>query len=259
VKLRYRNPRAYDKGPTQRGFIRCLSVSQGRFELRFELSVGTGLEFRLPLIDVSTYDGHITAAMGIGVVTLFVTLDPGYVKWLANLDREIKIGLFGGRLVLRPWSDTMGWSSSAPWYLRGLSLDLADAIFGKEEVTYRVIVDWTPVLVPMPEGTYTGMAQFFEQKNKRPLLPGRLVPRVEIKMDKGQQIPEPGKGENAWDCGEDATFGLTTGQCHSIPEAIGDLVGTVLRQRYRHGDRGLGGAAWVSERKKGPETAEAHA
>ena len=52
-------------------------------------------------------------------------------------------------------------------------------------------------------------------------------------MHEGEQIPVPGKGENSWDCGEDATFSLS---CPSttISEAIGEMVKSCMRTRERY-------------------------
>src|SRR3990167_5778242 len=36
-----------------------------------------------------------------------------------------------------------------------------------------------------------------------------------------QDFSIAGKGENSWDCGDDATFWITTGPVKSIPEAVG--------------------------------------
>ena len=58
------------------------------------------------------------------------------------------------------------------------------------------------------------------------------VVRAEITPD--TPIPHPGKGENSWDCGEDAIHSLTC-QASTTHDAVGEIVKAVLRSRYRYG------------------------
>ncbi|HXI16285.1 MAG TPA: hypothetical protein VNM48_07925, partial [Chloroflexota bacterium] len=60
----------------------------------------------------------------------------------------------------------------------------------------------------------------------------RRMVRADVQVPEG--VPHPGKGENAWDCGEDATYALTCAE--QTPEAaVGRLVESVLRDRRRYG------------------------
>jgi hypothetical protein len=47
-------------------------------------------------------------------------------------------------------------------------------------------------------------------------------------------IPHPGKGENSYDCEDDATYSLTT-EARNEAEAIGAMVATVMRSRQKYG------------------------
>jgi hypothetical protein len=49
-------------------------------------------------------------------------------------------------------------------------------------------------------------------------------------------VPFPGKGENSWDCGEDATHGYY-GPAASIEDAVGNLVTSTLKRRRKYGGR----------------------
>jgi hypothetical protein len=60
--------------------------------------------------------------------------------------------------------------------------------------------------------------------------PRRRIIHCEIEIPGG--IPIPGKGENAWDCGEDAALSMTT-PVNTIPEVIGQLVAYVPHVRER--------------------------
>lgn len=52
-----------------------------------------------------------------------------------------------------------------------------------------------------------------------------------MKME--EPVPVPGKGENDWDCGDDAIHGSTFAAT-TIPEAIGKMVGSAMRTRERY-------------------------
>jgi hypothetical protein len=66
--------------------------------------------------------------------------------------------------------------------------------------------------------------------------------RVDLKIDKG--IPHAGKGENSWDCGDDATYGMCCA-VKNIAEGVGVLVGSVLHDRVKYG--GYGDWLWCRQ------------
>lgn len=121
-------------------------------------------------------------------------------------------------------------------------------------------VDWTTleereVLVPMPEGCYRAKAKLERRRDYHDRFP-RLTSRygVGVKIDVEVGIPHDGKGENGWDCGGDATFGLSC-SARSIEEAIGDLVGVSLRNRRRYGNSVAQQAGEVPELPLAPREA----
>jgi hypothetical protein len=57
--------------------------------------------------------------------------------------------------------------------------------------------------------------------------------QADVKIPGG--IPHQGKGENAWDCGDDATFGLGC-SARTVPEAIGEVVAVCLKDRRSYGE-----------------------
>lgn len=157
-------------------------------------------------------------------------------------DRTLfKLSLHGGSIWWECWSDPMGWSSTDPKWQRW-SFSFVDFLLGKSSCETRTIEE-REVLVPMPEQAYPARAKLVEYSWSRPRWFTKRVKRVEIDLPNG--IPHAGKGENSWDCGDDATFGLTTGECNSIPEGVGILVGSCLRTRVKYG--GWGDYAWSRE------------
>lgn len=137
---------------------------------------------------------------------------------------------------LQPWTLDMEWNSKDPWWKRGVSLNIPDFLLGSPKHTQRVL-EKLPVLVPMPERAYAGTCKVIERawKRSRWPFPTRLI-TTSIDMNEGEQIPFPGKGENSWDCGEDAIYGFST-PARTPEEAVGKLVASVLESRRRHGGR----------------------
>lgn len=130
------------------------------------------------------------------------------------------------------WSRPMEWRSYDPWWRKNRVFFLRDIVMGQPGYSERVVEQWHDVSVPMLEGAYPARARLYEATWSRSRwFPKRLM-RVEITIERG--IPHEGKGENSWDCGEDATFGLTVA-APTIEAGIGELVGSVLRSRKRHG------------------------
>lgn len=117
------------------------------------------------------------------------------------------------------------------WHLLDLLLGRAKYQAGAPEVT--------SALIPMPERAYRAAITMRNDSWKRARWFRRVIRRAHIDMESGEQIPVPGKGENAWDCGEDAIHGLTT-PARDVAAAIAAVCESALRQRMRYG-----GASWL--------------
>lgn len=155
---------------------------------------------------------------------------PGYVS------REYSLTFSGEEWRLH-WAwrgDPMSWSRGDPWWKNG-TRSLKDVLFGR--MKYR---EGEPesheITVVMPEATYTGTCVMRADSWKRPLWFRRVIRRAHIDMHEGQAIPTPGKGENSWDCGEDATHGMTC-PAETVENAIAALRASVMRRRERYGGR----------------------
>lgn len=146
---------------------------------------------------------------------------------LAGDARELRIAFHDGLLVWTVWKSPHRWSSRDGW--RSSSWNVDDLVRGK--VTYASeLVEERAVQIPMPEGTYPAIVKFTRDTWSRPRWPTETVMRAHIAVPKG--IPMKGKGENAWDLGDDATYGLT-GPASSVEDGIGRLVASVLRDRWK--------------------------
>lgn len=162
--------------------------------------------------------------------------------------RDLSVAIHGNALWWHLWVDRNCWSNARPAWRDGCWHPLGHyKLRGAFEV-----LEQRDVLVPMPERSYRGTAKVLRSRwgfEKLPALFDKVLTHVSVDMHDGEQIPHPGKGENSYDCGEDATFS-THGPGRTVEDGVGKLVASVLRSRQRHG-----GPNWTPE----PRAAEASA
>lgn len=144
--------------------------------------------------------------------------------------REIGFYIWGDAMSISIWNDPMESRHTDPFWMHSY-FHFSDAFLGRAKCTKEVLKE-KDIMVPMPEKSYPGHAKLTLYRWKRPLWFAHSMKRVEIDMSEG--IPHPGKGTMEYNCGPDATHGITTGQCNSIEEGIGYLVGSVLNDRERY-------------------------
>lgn len=128
-----------------------------------------------------------------------------------------------------PWIRQGEWRWSDPWWRKQIVLHVVDWLIGG----YRCeTVKGEPfdVFVPMPEGSYRATATPKTMTwRRRWYWPIRRRESVWLKLDPG--IPHSGKGENSWDCGDDALCGIGG---DTVEDAIANAVRSSLRSRRRH-------------------------
>ena len=158
-------------------------------------------------------------------------------KMFLHQERMFRVSWFSGTLYVNLWHDPMGGSGqSMGWLQNGFTFTPMDILFGSNRYT-EVPIETGETLIPMPEGCYPASYKLFVSTWQRPRWPFKSqLKRITIDVLKG--IPHEGKGENSWDCGEDATYGTTCPATH-LEEGIGSLVGSVLRDRKRYGGKHL--------------------
>lgn len=149
-------------------------------------------------------------------------------------ERELSWRIFDWAFWWNHWTPSMSWSSRTSRWRNGV-FHFNDFLLGKTRHSTRPLA-WRWVRIPMPERVYYGAACLEEASWGRARWFTKRVTRCEIKMLPGEQVPFPGKGENSWDCGEDATYGMTC-PASSVDDAIGKLVASVLCSRTRNGGR----------------------
>lgn len=160
---------------------------------------------------------------------------------------DVGVDFDEGTALLQWWLGVDRWADGRETWRKGF-VPVVERLFGYPDrrVVHEVVHHDVPV--PMPEGSYPAIVTMQAVEWSRPRLPlfKRYSTYAEVRMV--QPIPEPGKGENAWDCGDDATFSLST-PAISVEDAVGKMVASVMRDRKKR----QGHYGW----NKGPELTSA--
>lgn len=194
-----------------------------------EISFGFGI----PLL--------VTLYMGIGrfdrlMRLLGLTWPQVRGKRHRDWKRELSARWHNGALWLCLWDNPDESSRDDRQYC----IDPANILFGRRKYSTSPKETHTASLT-LPEGTYPLTVSLYTATWKRPRWP-RAVSIQRADIDAGKRgIPTPGKGENAWDCDDDATFGMTC-PATSVEEAVEMLRASILRDRERYG-----GPGWRSD------------
>lgn len=158
------------------------------------------------------------------------------LKWVRALmgydTARSEFAYHDGAFWMTPWGRDCEWRSDDPWWRRGLVWHWRDTFFGRQKYESREL-EKRDVVVPMPEGSYKAVVTLSEDTWKRPRSPftaRRLAGSIEVPGG----IPTEGKGENSWDCGEDAIYSLHT-SASSVEETVAKLIESATKERRRHG------------------------
>lgn len=223
-------------------------LSGGSFELRGEVST----RWRSGFIATAGYGGQedfAEATFAVPRLFLHLAFDTPF-KWhrLRPFDgkygeSEALFGLrqVGGELRLLIGHDAMaGWHSThgrggavGRWFRdirrnHEVTLFRGDWILGRPRYTREILEDAIPVTVIVGQwdgDQYQGTARKERATWRRRF---QTTTREDYDIAMAQGIPFPGKGENSWDCGDDAVFGFSGA---TIEGAIARVVTDVVERR----------------------------
>jgi hypothetical protein len=165
------------------------------------------------------------------------TAEPRKKDW--HEPRILSLTIHDGRVRWEVWKDPHSWSSTDGW--RNSSWDFVAFLFGQTQYSKRIL-ETTTAVIPMPEGTYPAKVELTEDSWKRPRWRTTRIRRATVTPE--TPIPVPGKGENAWDCG-DSCISSQTSRASTVAEAVTNYVNAVLRDRERYG-----GKSWAPPEAK---------
>jgi hypothetical protein len=121
-------------------------------------------------------------------------------------------------------------------------LNLTDLLLGRNKCT-TVKESNGSCTVELPEGTYSGTYEIENRSWKRSRwFKVKRMRSIDIKIPKG--LPVPGKGENSWDCGDDAIYSSYGPlETRTIAEACKRLAKDVLKTRNKYASKN-----WIPEK-----------
>lgn len=201
--------------------------------------------------DICTHEHALAAHVNLLLFGFYLHLNhcglaDRLCRWFPSLGYEgrqvLNIYLYEWNLNWAFWQPPWSWHSKTPWYRHG-SIDLIEAVFGRTDVVRKPTKTYD-IEVPMPEGNYPGKVSFEECEMRRRRWPWVWRRWTSCHIETEKPIPIPGKGENSWDCDEDATYGIYC-QADSPQDAVVKMFESVISRRYRHG-----GKKWRPSEKK---------
>jgi hypothetical protein len=196
----------------------------GRFCCRLDLGGGDS-------------DDDIQLSLGCGLFTVYLSVEGLYCLGINVPGADIGVDVHNGCVWLNLWSRRNEWRSRDPWWRKTLCLHVVDWLLGEPRYQEELIIE-QPCLIPMPEGSYQGTAKLYKSTWTRARWSSTILQRCTIDITNGG-IPVPGKGENSWDCGDDAIHGLTC-TATSIEDGVNKLVADAKETRERYG-----GSRWT--------------
>lgn len=212
---------------------RCWYRIIDEITLRFEWNLKA--HFCHIYINFNKGDDAISTSFALPPVAFWFSVENTYLnKMFSKLFKDCYYGReFGIRIIewivfWNIFSSDWGWSSDIPKWKDG-SINILDLLFGKQKYSTETISE-KEIEVPMLEKNYKAKIKMFESTWKRPRWFAEKLLRAEIDMI--EPIPEPGKGTCDYNCGDDATFGITV-PAKTPEEAVGKLVESVLESRMK--------------------------
>ena len=191
-------------------------------------------------VDLSRHgEDAIHLGLALPPVSIWLGIEPPWEsavrRVLPDPGRECKIAIHNWAIWINPWSREHEWRRSDPWWVRGLTFHIDDFFLGKLDHISTETKPPQRIVVSLDGHEYHGTAKFKRGVWWRSRWFAKSRESIWIDMDRGHGLPHSGKGENAWDCGDDATTGWGH-EGHDVEAAIQSGVDYVLKRRKRYGE-----------------------
>ena len=214
----------------------------GKTQRTRTISAEWSLRWHTPLFAIRRHHGEAEWSFGAAFIffAFWLTFSgfyrPPRQYRYSEEEREISIRAHDGILWWTLWRSSNEWHAG-DW--RNSCWDWRDMLLGKQQYQ-EIVLTTEKSAVVMPEGSYPCTVTIKHVSWWRPRWPKiHTIQRGHIQMH--TPIPFPGKGENGWDCDDDALCTMST-PAGTISEVINKV-----RQSVEHDRQRYGGDGWLPE------------
>lgn len=169
------------------------------------------------------------------VASVYLTLKHLWPRAVHQESRTYSISLSEGALhydLGKPGSGDE-WHRDDPLnWMRGC-IFVADKLLGRMDYHKAKVGPVVDAIASFPEGDYPLKLQREVAIRKRARWPFKSMSRS-VNIEAVRPAPFQGKGENSWDCGDDAIWGMSS-PGHSYEDAVAAYVKATLRDRAKRG------------------------
>lgn len=201
---------------------RCIGL-----EVCTRSSIGFSFE-----VDPSEWEVQFHGSIGILSAWLtFTGFLPRFMYPAGYSPKAISLSIHDRTIWFSLWAPTMEFKRGD----RNWSFNPGRFIFGRW-IHSEVPIETVEASIAFPERTYALTIKRYRSEWRRSRFPfwpfKRELIRATIEPD--IPVPVPGKGENSWDCGDDA-ISSSTAPVETVGEAIGSFYESIRRPREKYG------------------------
>jgi len=192
-------------------------------------------------INVGGIENVVTFHVGLLLFSAFLSIEKlphHWVSWLSEGERELSFRIHHGIIWIYLFAKVDCWRNN-DW--RRVVINPVDLLLGWERCATQVEGE-RPVDIHFDNRIYKANAKLEIRTWTRSRFPFLKRTRKDVGLEIASGIPMPGKGENSYDCGDDALFGtgasttnLDTSWDDLVAEAIDNATSSVQRTRLRYG------------------------
>lgn len=224
-----------------------ITLEMGRW---FPLDFGFHLEVAMEDITLGFYLGVVDFYVSLDwkPITRFLGAHPNYkfkhTIYRGTPEEKVEKGAYWQERNIGLRLDLRAWTFAGEWWVdmndqprkRHFYWFLQDKVFGRAQYSEEVYEE-RETSIDMPEGVYRATYKRFISYWKRPRFP-KVQSLHRIEMDIPVGIPHEGKGENSWDMGMDATFGVTmpADKNKSMYQITKEFAISCLKTRQKYGN-----------------------
>lgn len=213
-------------------------------------------------VNVGGIENVITFHIGLLLFSIFVQIEqaPHFIeRWISRTERELSFKIHNGTIWIYLFADVDCWRNG-DW--QRIVIHPVDLLLGRDRCTTQTL-GTRPVEIAFDNRIYNATATLETRTWERSRFPFIKRTRKDVDLEIEGGIPKPGKGENSYDCEDDAlmstgasTLNLDTPWDDLIKEAVENAISSVKRTRLKYGGENWETIAMRVARETGMDVVE---